>query len=97
MYVRVSIDAQKKNNILVIPQLATAEDITGYYVMVVDKKNIVRRQKVVLGIRKNKEVEVVSGLKNGEKVIVAGLQHVRPEMLVKIDSTKKDKVVNNVK
>jgi multidrug efflux pump subunit AcrA (membrane-fusion protein) len=89
MYVQVAIDAQEKPDALVIPRVALAEDITGYYVMKVDDKNIVRRQKVTLGIRQKKEVEIISGLKIGERVIVAGLQHVRPGMPVRLGSAKK--------
>lgn len=89
MYVRVAIDARVKNNALVIPRVALAEDITGYYVMVVGKDNIVRRQKVTLGIRESKRIEILSGLKAGERVVVAGLQHIRPGTPVQIGSPKK--------
>ncbi len=89
MYVQVAVDAQEKDNALVIPRIATAEDITGYYVMLVDKDNVVRRQKVTLGIRQNEKVEIISGLKAGERVVVAGLQHIRPGMLVRIGSAQK--------
>jgi len=92
MYVQVAIDAQEKPDALAIPRVALAEDITGYYVMVVDKNNVVRRQKVTLGIKQKKKVEILSGLKAGERVIVAGLQHVRPGMPVRIASAKKPAV-----
>ncbi len=92
MYVRVAIDVRTKDNALVIPRVALAEDITGYYVMVVGKKNVVRRQKLTLGIRHSKKIEALSGLKAGEMVIVAGLQHVRPGMSVRIGSAKKEPV-----
>ena len=89
MYVRVAIDARTKDNALVIPRIATAEDITGYYVMLVDKDNVIKRQKVTLGIRQKEKVEILSGLKVGERVVVAGLQHIRPGMSVRIASAKK--------
>ena len=89
MYVRVAIDVQEKENAIVIPRVALAEDITGYYVMLVDEKNIVRRQKVTLGIRQSQKIEILSGLKAGDRVIVAGLQHVRPGTPVRIGSAKK--------
>jgi formylmethanofuran dehydrogenase subunit A len=65
--------------------------------MVVDEKNIVRRQKVSVGIRQGKIVEVVSGLKAGDRVIVAGLQHVRPGISVRIGSGKKQETGKSVK
>ncbi len=92
MYVQVAIDAQEKPDALVIPRVALAEDITGYYVMVVDDKNVIRRQKVTLGIRQKTKIEILSGLKAGERVVVAGLQHVRPGMPVRIGSAKKTTV-----
>jgi len=90
MYVKVAIDAREKENALVIPRVALAEDITGYYVMLVDKDNVVRRQKVTLGIRQSQKIEILSGLKAGERVVVAGLQHVRPGTPVRIGSDKKE-------
>lgn len=90
MYVKVEINAREKDNALIIPRIALAEDITGYYVMLVDKDNIVRRQKVTLGIKQNQEIEVLSGLRVKDRVVVAGLQHVRPGMPVRIGSAKKE-------
>ena len=89
MYAKVAINAEEKKGALVIPQISLSEDITGYFVMVVDSKNIVRRQKVTLGIKQGKIVEVTSGLKEGDRVIVAGLQHVRPGISVRLGSPKR--------
>jgi len=95
MYVKVAIDAQEKDNALVIPRVALAEDITGYYVMIVDKDNIVRRQKVTLGIRHSQKIEILTGLKVNERVVVAGLQHVRPGTPVRIGSDRKEPAVKS--
>jgi membrane fusion protein (multidrug efflux system) len=91
MYVQVSIDVQEKNDALLVPRSAVAEDITGYYVMVIDKGNVIRRQQVKLGIKQGDEVEVLSGLKAGKRIVAVGLQHVRPGMTVNIDSGVKNK------
>ena len=89
MYVRIAIDVSEKTDAMVIPEIAVAQDLSGYYVMIVNKDSKVERRNVILGIRQEKEVEVVKGLEVGEKVVVAGLQHIRPGIQVNISPAKK--------
>lgn len=92
MYVRVAIDISEKNNALLIPEIAVAQDLSGSYVMVVDKDSKVERRNVILGIRQGKDVEVIKGLEAGEKVVVEGLQHIRPGIRVNVDAAGKPDV-----
>jgi RND family efflux transporter MFP subunit len=63
---------------VMIPQRAVGQDQEGRFVMVVGPDNIVERRLVELGIRDGADWAVVDGLDEGERVIVEGLQKVRP-------------------
>lgn len=82
-YVTVLVARSEPNFMPVVPQAAILEDHDGRYVLLVDDRNqvIVRRIKTgpVVGI--NWAVE--SGLTVDEKVIVEGVQKVRPGQIVK--------------
>jgi membrane fusion protein (multidrug efflux system) len=65
-----------------IPQQALQFDQTGYFVLVVDGENRVKVRRVQLGAGREGEMELASGLEEGERVIVEGLQKVRPNQVV---------------
>lgn len=65
-----------------VSQAALMLDQTGSFVLTVDKDNKVGVARVTLGTRKNGKIAVTSGLKEGDRVIVAGLQKVAPGMVV---------------
>lgn len=90
MYVSVIVEDAEKRNMPVIPQSSVQQSQSGYAVMVVDKNNVAKSRKVELGMRLDAMWVVMSGLKEGERIIVEGLQkvqegkHVTPH-LVTID------------
>ena len=65
---------------MLIPQSSVLEDMQGRYVYVVDDDNLVVRKNVALGQRHGVNWVVESGLEPGDRVIVNGLQKVRPGM-----------------
>jgi RND family efflux transporter MFP subunit len=67
---------------LVIPQESVLADAEGDYVYVVDEANIAHRRAVTLGGEVGAMREVISGLESGEKVVLRGVQSVRPESSV---------------
>jgi membrane fusion protein (multidrug efflux system) len=67
---------------LVIPQQAVLEDMQGRYVYIVTAENTVLRKDLTLGQRDGLNWVVESGLDEGDKVIVNGIQKVRPGMPV---------------
>ena len=69
---------------VVVPQKAVSQDQQGHYVLTVDAHNIVHRQNIEVGIRDGLDWTVIRGLKAGDKVIVEGLQKVRPGNEVKV-------------
>ena len=67
---------------LVVPQSALQVDQSGYYVLVVNDQHKVDQRRVQTGPQRGIDVVVTSGVKEGEKVIVDGIQKVRPGQVV---------------
>jgi membrane fusion protein (multidrug efflux system) len=67
-----------RENAILIPQRAVQELQGAKTVMVVDKENKVALRTVKLGDKSDKDVVVLDGLSGGERVIVEGMQKVRP-------------------
>jgi membrane fusion protein (multidrug efflux system) len=67
---------------LVVPQAALQVDQSGYYVLVVNDQHKVEQRRVQTGPQLGTDVVVTSGVKEGEKVIVDGIQKVRPGQVV---------------
>lgn len=77
--VRVATKPVKQHVSVVMPQAAIMTDNQGDYAYVVDDKNIAHQRRITLGVEAGTMREVVSGLSAGEKIILYGLQSVRPE------------------
>ena len=58
------------------------------YVLVVDSQNKVEQRRIRTGTQLGVDATVMEGLKAGEKVIVDGLQKVRPGQTVQASATK---------
>jgi len=67
---------------LVIPQAALQIDQSGYYALVVDGAHKVEQRRVQTGPNRDTEIVVTAGLREGENVIVDGIQKVRPGQTV---------------
>jgi membrane fusion protein (multidrug efflux system) len=63
---------------LLVPSRAVMVDQTGRYVLVVDAEDRAQVRRVETGATRGAEVVVRSGLSEGDRLIVAGLQRVRP-------------------
>lgn len=80
--VRVSVKPVTSRTVPVIPQEAILADSAGDFVYVVDGENVAHKRPVRLGAAFGRVSEVASGLEPGERIILLGLQSVRPEMKV---------------
>jgi len=67
---------------LVVPQAAVQLDQAGRYVLIVDEAKKVELRRVTTGVEEGRDVVVTEGLKEGELVIVEGVQKVRPGQIV---------------
>ncbi len=80
--VGVLVEAGTPQTALVIPQAAIQIDQAGSYVLVVDAAKKVDMRRVTTGAEEGTGVVVTDGLKEGELVIVEGVQKVRPGQVV---------------
>lgn len=83
-YVRVILQDTELLEGLFVAQSAVQADQQGSFVLTVDGGSTVVRRNVDLGARNDDKVLVNKGLDKGDRVIVRGLQQVRPGMPVKI-------------
>ena len=84
-YVRVFLGEAKPEMIPAVAQAAVQRDKEGVFVYVVDEKNKVEQRRIATGPVLDGKFTVTSGLKPGEKVIVQGIQKVKPGITVQIE------------
>ncbi|WP_185967943.1 efflux RND transporter periplasmic adaptor subunit [Thalassotalea sp. PS06] len=82
-YVNVIVEEPKQTPTVMIPQSAVQSDQQGDFVMVVDEKQEVSRQNVSLGERVDVMVIVNQGVKDGDTVVIQGIQRIRSGQKVK--------------
>ena len=82
-YVTVLVSRSEPKSMTVVPQSAVLEDHDGRYVLVVNDQNRVDMRRVKTGPVVGINWAIKSGLAVNEKVIVEGLQKVRPGQQVK--------------
>ncbi len=82
LYVTLVIEGTQKKNMPLIPQAAVQENQQGRFVLVVNAENKVETRIIKPGRRIGPMWVVESGLEQGEHIIIAGLQKVRPGVVV---------------
>jgi membrane fusion protein (multidrug efflux system) len=80
--VGVMVERGAPHQSLVVPQSAVLLDQAGHYVMVVDDAKKVKQRRITTGVEQGRDVVVTAGLKEGELVIVEGIQKVHPGQVV---------------
>jgi len=78
----VSVERSEPQPALTVPQSAVLVDQAGRYVLVVDEAKKVEQRRITTGVEQGRDVVVTQGLKEGELVIVEGIQKVRPGQVV---------------
>jgi membrane fusion protein, multidrug efflux system len=81
-FVTVRVEEEKPESRLVIPRAALLLDQIGVYVLVVDKDQKVAIKRVTTGEALGVDIAISSGLEAGDRVIVDGIQKVRPGQTV---------------
>ncbi len=86
MFVRIRLPLGKPHPAVLVSEKALATDQGQKYVLLVDEKNVVQYRRVQVGPTQDDGLRVIAEwLKSGERVIVSGLQLVRPRMEVEAD------------
>ena len=81
-FVTVKVEAGEPQQRLVIPRAALQLDQIGVYVLVVDGDKKAQVRRVTTAEAVGTEIAIASGLQSGDKVIVDGIQKVRPGQVV---------------
>jgi membrane fusion protein (multidrug efflux system) len=83
-FVTVEIRERQPQPRLTVPQAALQVDQAGYYVLVVGAGDKVEQRRVTTGPTEGPDQVIASGLKEGDRVIVDGVQKVRPGQAVQV-------------
>ena len=78
-FVTVLLESVEPRQVIAVPRAAILADQQGNYVYVVDDQNIARQRRVRLGQLTPETAGIADGLKEGERVVVEGLQRARPD------------------
>lgn len=87
MYAETTLVLHQKDNVLSVPIQAVKRTGTDGSVFVVDKSGTVGERSIKLGVDSGARIEVLSGVSDGDQVIVGNLnavqvgQHVRPKLV----------------
>jgi membrane fusion protein (multidrug efflux system) len=81
----VEIAVRSLDDALTVPSRAVIPELGGKKVFVVENGQAQPRA-VETGLRTQDDVEIVSGLAAGERVIVTGIQRLRPGLAVSIEA-----------
>ncbi|WP_247744982.1 efflux RND transporter periplasmic adaptor subunit [Shimia sp. R11_0] len=81
-FLNLRIASAEPSKVLMIPQAAVQRDQRGDFVLVVGQQQTVEQRYVTLGRQVETAVVVEDGMREGETVIVEGLQRVRPGVTV---------------
>jgi multidrug efflux pump subunit AcrA (membrane-fusion protein) len=84
MFARVDIVLEEKKGVLAILQEAVIGREPDAYVFIVEN-NKAKLKKVSLGIRQGPYYEIISGIKNGDLVVIMGQQKLYEEALVEAE------------
>jgi RND family efflux transporter MFP subunit len=82
LFVRVKIPVSQPYQALLVPERALATDQSIKFVFVVGSDGIAKRRTVELGGQRGDMRIITAGIEEGERVIVKGLQRVRPDQKV---------------
>ena len=88
---RIIIYSKQKDNVPAVPQVATMENQEGRYVYVLDEENLPRMTYIkTSGQTSDGKWVVTSGVKEGDRIILTGLQKVIPGTPVRIIDNEQD-------
>jgi multidrug efflux system membrane fusion protein len=97
LFVRVKVPVSKPYEALMIPEQALATDQNIKFVYVVGADGAATRRNIELGAQRGEMRIVTSGLEAGERVIVKGLQRVKPGQKVEAEEVKFDPASTTVR
>jgi multidrug efflux system membrane fusion protein len=91
-FVRVRMAQPSKEPVIAVDERAIGTDQSKRYVVVVDAANKAAWREITLGAMAGNLRIVTSGLENGERIVVSGLQRVRPGVVVSPQPTSMERL-----
>lgn len=82
MFANVRLGSAEKASAILVPERAIGTNQSKKFVLVVDEKNVATYHEVTLGNHHQGQRVILAGVSAGDKVIVNGLSHVRPNSVV---------------
>lgn len=80
MYVTALVDEGSRQNVLLVPQEGVTHNAQGKATaLILDKDDVVQLREIEASKAIGDQWVVTSGLQAGDRVIVSGLQRIRPE------------------
>lgn len=90
--VRVSINAETIQNAIIVPAAALLNlEEGGQKVMIAGKDNLAHERKIAVGVRQGDNVELTSGVQEGERVIVTGGLGLEDKAKIKVQAAPAEK------
>lgn len=81
-FITVIVKQKEAVAALVVPQASVQEDQQGFFVLVVNQADKVEVRRVQVGDQVDTDWVIMQGLAEAERVILQGIQKVRPDMVV---------------
>jgi RND family efflux transporter MFP subunit len=78
MYAETSLILSEKDGVLTVPIQAVQREESGASVLMVDREGRVEERPVTLGADGNDRVEILSGLSEGDQVVIGNRSELRP-------------------
>jgi len=82
MFARIAVALKEKPGALVVPRTAVLEEEGRQFVFVVEGNQAIRKP-IVTGIEQDQLIEVVEGVKDGDKIVVRGQESLRDRSTVR--------------
>jgi len=82
LYADATIELERKQDALAVPLQAVDHTLSGTTVDVVDSSNMIEIRPVVLGIQTPTDAEVLSGLNEGDMVVVSDRSSLKAGQIV---------------
>ncbi len=96
MFVSVRMAGGSEESVLLVPERAVGNDQSKKFVYVVTNDGKVAYREVSLGQQSNGGRIVLAGVRPGERVIVDGLQHVKPDVVVRAQEVSSQREAEKV-
>ena len=84
-YAGISLELSKINNAIAIPTEAIIPEMDGEKVFVY-RKGVAQSEQVIIGLRTESQIQIVSGLNFGDTVLTTGILQLRQNIPIALDS-----------